>query len=59
MVRCFEDENVVHVSNQVNPLSDIETINTELLLKDVESVEKRIETVTKKPEDRTKKQKMN
>lgn len=48
VVRCFEDENVVHVSNQVNPLSDIETINTELLLKDVESVEKRIETVTKK-----------
>jgi GTP-binding protein YchF len=48
VVRCFEDENVIHVSNHVNPVADIETINTELLLKDVESVEKKIETVQKK-----------
>ena len=48
VVRCFEDENVIHVSNHVNPVADIETINTELLLKDVESVEKKIESVQKK-----------
>jgi GTP-binding protein YchF len=48
VVRCFEDENVIHVSNHVNPVADIETINTELLLKDVESVEKRIDAVQKK-----------
>lgn len=43
VVRCFDDENVVHVSGSVNPARDIEVINTELLLKDMESVEKRIE----------------
>lgn len=48
VVRCFEDENVVHVHNNVDPLHDIDIIETELLLKDVESVEKRIESVGKK-----------
>jgi len=48
VVRCFEDENVVHVHNNVDPLHDIDIIETELLLKDVESVEKRIESVSKK-----------
>jgi GTP-binding protein YchF len=43
VVRCFEDENITHVSGTVNPISDIETINLELILADVESVEKRIE----------------
>ncbi|NOU95020.1 redox-regulated ATPase YchF [Paenibacillus sp. LMG 31456] len=43
VVRCFQDENITHVSGGVNPLSDIETINLELILADVESVEKRID----------------
>ncbi len=42
VVRCFEDENVVHVANQVSPLDDIEVIHTELALADLESVEKAI-----------------
>ncbi len=40
VVRCFEDENVVHVAGQVDPVSDIETINTELALADLATVEK-------------------
>lgn len=41
VVRCFDDPNVIHVAGGVNPLSDIDVINTELLLADLESVEKR------------------
>src|SRR5712672_3127713 len=41
VLRCFEDENVVHVEGRINPASDIATIDTELGLKDLESVEKR------------------
>lgn len=40
VVRCFEDENVIHVDGKINPGSDIEVINTELALADLESVEK-------------------
>jgi GTP-binding protein YchF len=40
VVRCFEDENVVHVSGKIDPLSDIEIINTELALADMATVEK-------------------
>ena len=40
VVRCFEDENVVHVSGRIDPLSDIEVINTELALADMTTVEK-------------------
>jgi hypothetical protein len=40
VVRCFENDDIVHVSGKVNPLSDIEIINTELALADLESVEK-------------------
>jgi GTP-binding protein YchF len=47
VVRCFEDENITHVSGKVDPISDIETINLELILADLESVEKRIERVGK------------
>jgi hypothetical protein len=47
VVRCFEDDNVVHVSGSVDPARDIDVINTELLLKDMETVEKRIERVRK------------
>jgi GTP-binding protein YchF len=41
VVRCFEDHNVIHVAGGVNPLHDIDIINTELLLADLDSVEKR------------------
>jgi GTP-binding protein YchF len=43
VVRCFEDENVAHVHGGVDPAGDIETINTELLLADLATVEKRLE----------------
>lgn len=47
VVRCFEDENITHVDGDVNPLRDIETIETELLLADIQSLEKRLERVKK------------
>lgn len=47
VVRCFEDENIVHVSGKIDPLADIETINTELILADIEVLEKRIGKVAK------------
>ncbi len=47
VVRCFEDENVVHVDGRIDPLSDIETINTELILADMEMVEKAIARTAK------------
>ncbi|GBF74576.1 GTP-binding protein YchF [Paenibacillus sp. 598K] len=43
VVRCFQDENITHVDGKVDPLSDIQTINLELILADIESVEKRID----------------
>jgi ribosome-binding ATPase len=42
VVRCFVDDNVVHVANKIDPLSDIETINTELALADMAAVEKHL-----------------
>jgi ribosome-binding ATPase len=42
VVRCFDDENVVHVSGRIDPVSDIETINTELALADLSAVEKQL-----------------
>jgi len=47
MVRCFENENVIHVTGKVDPLSDIETIHTELALADLETVEKNIQRAAK------------
>ena len=47
VVRCFEDENVVHVSGKIDPLSDIEVINTELALADMATVEKALARYTK------------
>ncbi len=41
VVRCFEDENITHVSNQINPVADIQTITLELILADIEAVNKR------------------
>ncbi|RVU81680.1 redox-regulated ATPase YchF [Leucothrix sargassi] len=48
VVRCFDDDNVIHVDGRVNPLSDIETINTELALADLEAVSRAIVNVGKK-----------
>ena len=42
LVRCFEDSNIIHVDGKVDPLSDIETINLELIFADLEVLEKRI-----------------
>ncbi len=47
VVRCFEDTNVVHVSGKIDPLSDIEIINTELALADMVTVEKTLDKYTK------------
>tara|TARA_B100000282_G_C31732131_1_gene491511 strand:+ start:736 stop:1833 length:1098 start_codon:yes stop_codon:yes gene_type:complete len=62
IVRCFEDENITHVNGIIDPIRDIETINTELLLSDIESLEKRIPNLEKKErggdKDATKKLKL-
>ena len=47
VVRCFEDENVIHVAGRIHPLEDIETINTELALADMESVDKALTRTAK------------
>ena len=47
VVRCFEDDDVIHVANAIDPLADIEVINTELALADMESIEKAIQKVAK------------
>jgi len=47
VLRCFEDENIVHVDGSVNPVRDKEIIDTELQLKDLETIESRIERVYK------------
>lgn len=47
VIRCFEDDNVVHVAGKVDPLNDIEVINTELMLADLETVEKGVQRVAK------------
>ena len=47
VVRCFDDDNVIHVANQIDPKADIEVINTELALADLESCEKQLQKVTR------------
>ncbi|MET0210302.1 MAG: redox-regulated ATPase YchF [Burkholderiaceae bacterium] len=47
VVRCFADDNVVHVTGKVNPISDIETINTELALADMAAADKQLSKYTK------------
>ncbi|MEI8389432.1 MAG: redox-regulated ATPase YchF [bacterium] len=54
VVRCFEDENTVHVSGKIDPVSDIETINLELAMADLSTVEKRKERVLKNVKSRDK-----
>tara|TARA_B110000438_G_C15768458_1_gene630718 strand:- start:403 stop:1503 length:1101 start_codon:yes stop_codon:yes gene_type:complete len=48
VVRCFEDDNITHVEGSIDPLRDIEVIETELLIRDIDSVEKRIQKTSKK-----------
>ena len=48
VLRCFEDENITHVEGKVDPLSDAETVETELMLADLESLEKRKGNLEKK-----------
>lgn len=48
VVRCFDDENIVHVDGKIDPIKDIEIINTELILADMESLSKAIEKEKKK-----------
>ncbi|MGL4369858.1 MAG: redox-regulated ATPase YchF [Spirochaetota bacterium] len=47
LVRCFDDPNVIHVDGSVDPIRDIDVINTELLLADIQSLEKKIERLDK------------
>ena len=47
VLRCFDDDNIVHVDGSVNPIRDKETIDIELQLKDLETVEKKLEKVTR------------
>jgi GTP-binding protein YchF len=48
VLRCFEDSNIIHVANKIDPLSDAEVVETELMLADLESLEKRRNGVDKK-----------
>ena len=48
VLRCFEDDDVTHVEGQIDPIADAETIETELMLADLESVEKRLQNIVRK-----------
>lgn len=48
VVRCFEDENIVHVDGSIDPIRDIETIDLELIFSDLEMLEKRVSALEKK-----------
>ena len=48
VIRCFEDENIIHVEHSVDPIRDLHTIETELMLADIESCERRKENLSRK-----------
>ncbi|KUF11267.1 redox-regulated ATPase YchF [Pseudoponticoccus marisrubri] len=48
VLRCFEDEDVTHVDGRVDPVADAETIETELIIADMESIEKRLQNIVRK-----------
>lgn len=48
VVRCFDDTNIIHVDDTVDPLRDLDTIRTELILADLQTVEKRLQNIAKK-----------
>lgn len=54
VVRCFDDPNITHVAGSIDPIRDIEIINTELCLADLDSVEKRKQRIEKSPRAVTK-----
>lgn len=47
IVRCFEDEKIIHVEGKIDPISDIDTISIELILSDIEAINKRMERLSK------------
>ena len=55
VVRCFEDENIIHVKDKISPLDDIKTIELELILADMEVLENAIENVKRKAKSGDKK----
>lgn len=57
VVRCFQDDNVVHVDGSIDPIRDKEIIDTELILKDMETVEKRLEKLKKQSKSGSKEDK--
>ena len=59
VVRCFDDEKIVHVNGNVDPIGDIETINLELIFADIESVNKKIDRVAKLTKSGDKKAKLD
>ncbi|MFV0431336.1 MAG: redox-regulated ATPase YchF [Alphaproteobacteria bacterium] len=59
VLRCFEDENITHVEGKINPANDAEVVNTELLLADLESLEKRYTNLSKRAATGDKESKAN
>ncbi len=57
VVRCFKDDDVTHVEGRIDPVADIETIETELMLADLDSLEKRVDALEKKPRAAARKRK--
>ena len=47
VVRCFDDDNVIHVEGSVDPVRDVDTINTELMMADLETLERRVDRLKK------------
>ncbi len=58
VLRCFEDDDIQHVENKIDPVSDTETVETELMLSDLESLEKRVPAAVKKAAQGDKEQKI-
>ena len=48
LVRCFDSENIQHVNKKIDPLNDLETIKTEILLADINQIEKKLQKNNKK-----------
>jgi ribosome-binding ATPase len=59
VLRCFEDDDIQHVDNKIDPISDAETVETELMLSDLESLEKRVPNYQKKAAQGDKEAKLN
>lgn len=58
VVRCFEDDNIIHVEGRVNPVGDVETIHTELALKDLDTVTKRLDRARRQSKGNDAKEKL-